>query len=227
MTLVLIPPGEFVMGSAASEEGRKDEAQHRVRITRAFYMSATEVTQAQYAAAMGANPSGFEGLDRPVERATWDDARGLCKMLSEQWGRVVRLPTEAEWEHACRAGTATQFNTGDEIKPGEANCRTTDTHLGGDYRLKTTPVASFPPNAWGLHDMHGNVLEWCSDWYVSGLGGGTTADDPQGPISGGTRVARGGGVANYVWGCRSAARGHLPEGSRDSSLGIRVVVEVE
>ena len=225
MKLVLIPPGEFVMGSAATEDGRQDESQHRVRITRAFYMSATEVTQTQYEAAMGENPSQVVGAARPVERATWDDARGLCKMLSEQWGRVARLPTEAEWEYACRAGTATAFNTGDEIKPSEANCRTPETDLGGDYRNKTTPAGHFPPNAWGLHDMHGNVWEWCSDWYVSNPG--PPADDPQGPITGGTRVARGGGVANYAWGCRSAARGHLPEGSRDSSLGLRVVVEVE
>jgi formylglycine-generating enzyme required for sulfatase activity len=187
MKLVLIRAGKFMMGSPDSEQGRKDNEgpQHEVVITRPFYMGVTEVTQAQYEAVMGTNPSQFKGPTNPVEMVTWNDAVEFCRKLSEKTRKAVRLPTEAEWEYACRAGTKTRFSFGDS-----------DSMLG-DYAWcgsnsggKTNPVGRKKPNPWGLYDMHGNVWEWCADWYGSYSSGAST--DPQGPGSGGQRVLRGG-----------------------------------
>ena len=220
MKLVYIPAGEFMMGSGESAEqvARKGDGkvewfkgehpQHRVRLSKDFYMGVHEVTQAQYRAVMGKNPSGFSGDNLPVEMVSWNDAEEFCRKLSSKEGKTYRLPTEAEWEYSCRAGTATPFNTGATISTDQANYNGNYTYGSdrkGVYREKTTPVGSFRPNAWGLYDMHGNVWEWCSDWYIDSYTNAETTD-PQGPSSGTARVFRGG-----VWGygpriCRSASR---------------------
>jgi formylglycine-generating enzyme required for sulfatase activity len=187
MKLVLIPAGKFMMGSPDSEQGRRgDEGpQHEVIITKPFYLGLTEVTQAQYEAVMGTNPSHFKGATNPVEMVSWNDATEFCKKLSEKTRQAVRLPTEAEWEYACRAGTKTRFSFGDS-----------DSALG-DYAWcssnsgdKTQPVGQKKPNAWGLYDMHGNVREWCADRY-GGYPKGTVSD-PFGTASGDRRMLRGG-----------------------------------
>jgi formylglycine-generating enzyme required for sulfatase activity len=187
MKLVLIRPGKFMMGSPDSEQGRKgnEGPQHEVTISKPFYIGVTEVTQAQYEAVMGTNPSKFKGPTNPVEMVTWEDASNFCRRLSEKTGKAVRLPTEAEWEYACRAGSKTRFSFGDS-----------DSILG-DYAWygsnsggMTHPVSQKKPNPWGLYDMHGNVWEWCADWR--GPYSSEASTDPQGAGSGGTRVLRGG-----------------------------------
>jgi len=187
MKLVLIRPGKFMMGSLDSEQGRAgDECpQHQVIITKPFYMGVTEVTQAQYEAVMGANPSEFKGPTNPVERVSWADAVAFCRKLSEKTGKAVRLPTEAEWEYACRAGSRTRFSFGDSdgVLGDYAWCAS---NSGG----KTHPVGQKKPNPWGLYDMHGNVWEWCADWFGGYSSGASTG--PQEAGSGGSRVLRGG-----------------------------------
>ncbi len=169
MRFQLIPPGEFNMGSPRDEEWhRPDEILHPVTITKPFYMATTEVTQAQWMALMDENPSFCEGDDLPVETVTWEDAAKFCHKLSDKEGVHYRLPTEAEWEYACRAGTITPFYTGETIGTDQANYDGNHTYADGRkgvFRERTTKVGRFPPNAWGLCDMHGNVWEWCADWY--------------------------------------------------------------
>jgi formylglycine-generating enzyme required for sulfatase activity len=183
MKMALIRPGKFMMG-----EG---DDRHEVTISKPFYMGVTEVTQAQYEAVMGTNPSDFKGATNPVEIVSWNDAAEFCKKLSEKTRQAVRLPTEAEWEYACRAGTQTAFSFGD------------DPSALGDYAwwaknsAKTThPVGQKKPNAWGLYDMHGNVWEWCADWYEAYPKGSVT--DPSGPAIGDRRVLRGGSWYDYL-----------------------------
>ncbi|MCX5671055.1 MAG: SUMF1/EgtB/PvdO family nonheme iron enzyme [Planctomycetota bacterium] len=188
MKMVLIPAGKFMMGSPDSAQGPIDfeVPQHEVILSKPFYMGVTEVTQAQYQAVMGKNPSEFKGATNPVETVSWNDATEFCKKLSEKAGQAVRLPTEAEWEYPCRAGTQTAFSFGDDLS------------ALGDYAWwdgnsdKTThPVGQKKPNSWGLYDMHGNVWEWCADWYGEYPKGPVT--DPSGPATGyGGRVLRGG-----------------------------------
>jgi len=187
MKLNLIPPGEFMMGSPESEHGRRDnETQHRVRITKPFYLSATEVTQSQYEDVMGKNPSHSKGANKPVEKVNWNDAVEFCEKLSKREGEGFRLPTEAEWEYACRAGTPTAYSFGDDAsKLGQyAWHRDNSGNTTHVVRLKL-------PNPWGLYDMHGNVYEWCQDWYED-YGNEKVVIDPTGPVSGGRRVLRGG-----------------------------------
>ncbi|MGB2754096.1 MAG: formylglycine-generating enzyme family protein [Phycisphaerae bacterium] len=224
MKLALIPAGKFMMGSPDSEQGRsKDEGpQHGVTLSKSFYMGVTEVTQAQYEAVMGTNPSHFQGATNPVEEVSWNDAREFCKKLSEKTRQAVRLPTEAEWEYACRAGTATAFSFGDA-----------DSALG-DYAWyransgwKTHPVGQKKPNAWGLFDMHGNVLEWCTDLYGEYPKGPVT--DPSGSATGdrGYLVLRGGSWIRADAGAfRCANRSSNGPSVRDFNYGLRVVVSV-
>ena len=221
MKLVLIPAGKFMMGSPDSEQGRQgsEGPQHEVIITKPFYMGVTEVTQAQYEAITGTNPSHLKDATNPVEMVSWNDATEFCKELSEKTRQAVRLPTEAEWEYACRAGTATAFSFGDS-----------DSALG-DYAWYTSnsgrtthPVGQKKPNAWGLYDMHGNVWEWCA-----GLYGGYPNDavtDPKGAASGTRRVLRGGGWFGNPAHCRSASRRYDSPDNRSSRCGFRVVVSV-
>ncbi|MDP6381551.1 MAG: formylglycine-generating enzyme family protein, partial [Phycisphaerae bacterium] len=212
MKFALVPAGKFVMGSPATEKHRdnNDEGpQHKVTISKPYYMGTCEVTQEQYVAMMGKNPSQFKNPKNPVETVPWNDAVEFCRKLSARTGRTVRLPTEAQWEYACRAGTTTPFNTGETISTDEANYDGKYVYGNGKkgvYREKSTPVGSFKANAWGLHDMHGNVLEWCNDWYGNDYYKSSPRVDPKGPGSGPARVIRGGSWFGPVYNVRSANR---------------------
>ena len=202
MKLVLIPAGTFTMGSPVGEVGRKDdETPHEVTISKSFYLGSHEVTQGEYDKVMGNNPSAFKGAKNPVEKVSWEDAVSFCKRLSElpeekAAGRAYRLPTEAEWEYACRAGSTTSYCFGDTAE------------LLGEFawfkESATHPVGEKKPNRWGLYDMHGNVFEWCQDWYGPYPSGAAT--DPKGPSGGSYRVYRGGSSYNDAGLCRSALR---------------------
>ena len=228
MKLVLIPSGQFLMGSPESERNRSSHEgpQHEVRITRPFCLGLCEVTQEEYEKVTGANPSDFKngGGRAPVEQLSWEDAQEFCKKLSAMpeehaAGRHYRLPTEAEWEYACRAGTTTRFGFGDE-----------DGSLGEYAWYKTNadnrthPVGEKKPNAWGLCDMHGNVWDWCADWYDEKYYSNTVTDDPTGPTSGLARVRRGGSWDHGTGSCRSAFRGSYRPGEHYGHLGLRVAL---
>jgi formylglycine-generating enzyme required for sulfatase activity len=240
MEFVQVPAGKFLMGSPANEKGREDdEEQHEVEITRPFYLATTEVTQEQYEKVMGVNPSvlppaaGTAGRGGyPVENVSWDEAREFCERLSElpeekKAARRYRLPTEAEWEYACRAGSSTAFAFGNTLRPEQANIRSRD--LVGDASRDPHPqqVKSHDPNDWGLYALHGGVREWCSDWYDKDYYKKSPGQDPAGPERGEFRVARGGSWADDALGCRSARRLGLAPGIR-LGMGFRVVlVQVE
>jgi formylglycine-generating enzyme required for sulfatase activity len=225
MEFVLIEAGTFQMGSPVAEEGHNDdEVEHTVIITRPFYMSRYPVTQIQYQAVLGDNPSYFPGENNPVEMVSWFDAVSFCERLTERFGKRFRLPTEAEWEYACRAGTSTAFFTGNTITTEQANF---DGRLGlgsaqaGLSRRSTTAVDTFPPNLWQLSDMHGNVWEWCADWYGAYPQGVVT--DPMGSPNGDIRILRGGSWFHGAADARSAQRDALDPGRRHSIYGFRVV----
>jgi formylglycine-generating enzyme required for sulfatase activity len=216
MKLALIPAGKFMMG--------EENDQHEVTISKPFYMGVTEVTQAQYEAVMGTNPSYFKGATNPVEMVSWNDATEFCKKLSEKTRQAVRLPAEAEWEYACRAGSKTRFCFGDADE-GLGDYAWYFANSGGT----THPVGQKKPNAWGLYDMHGNVREWCADWYGDYPKGAVT--DPQGPEKPSPelmkmRVLRGSAWTNYLDDCLSAKRDFNTTVRRDINYGFRVVVSV-
>ena len=229
MKLIYITGGEFLMGSPAGEEDRdSDETQHRVRLTKGFFMGVTEVTQLQWKAVMGSNRSQFKGDDLPVGPVSWNDVMKFCRKLSQKESRTYRLPMEAEWEYACRAGTTTPFNTGRTISTYEANYAGNHVYGNGRkgvYRAKTTPVGNFRPNRWGLYDMHGNVLEWCSDWYGKEYPRNLVID-PAGPRTGTSRVVRGGSWDSRPRYCRSAFRYGIDPVIRHRLIGFRVVCSV-
>jgi formylglycine-generating enzyme required for sulfatase activity len=219
LDLVLIRPGSFMMGSDKGYDNAKPV--HQVTITKPFYIGKYEVTQQQWQAVMGSNPSNFKGPTNPVDTVSWDDCQAYIKKLNEKSpGAGFRLPTEAEWEYACRAGGTTQFcygNYGDE----EA--------ILGEYAWysansegKTHPVGEKKPNAWGLYDMHGNVWEWCADWFADKYPDGPV-NDPTGPSSGQSRVIRGGYWYSYAYNCRSANRDFDGPDNRFTYLGFRFV----
>ena len=199
------------MGSPEDESGRRNnETLHNVTLARGFYMQTTEVTQAQWKKVMGKNPSSFKdcGDDCPVENVSWIDIKDFIKKLNLKESYKFRLPTEAEWEYACRAGTTTPFYTGKCLGADQANYDGDNPLAGcpkGTDRGKTTPVKKFAPNSWGLYDMHGNVWEWCQDWFGDYPKNAVT-NDPAGPQKGADRVIRGGGWGYYAWFCRSASR---------------------
>jgi formylglycine-generating enzyme required for sulfatase activity len=226
MKFAWIPPGTFLMGSLTNEEKRDDdETQHRVTLTRGFWLGVTPVTQAQWQAVMGKNPSHFKGDDRPVDSVSWEDCQEFCKHLTQKDSKRYRLPTEAEWEYACRAGTTTAFSFGDTVSTDQANYDGNYTYGKGKkgvYREKTTPVESFPANAWGLYDMHGNVFEWCQDWY--GPYSKDDIKDPQGIKYGEARVLRGGCWRNYPGRCRAANRRRSAPAYRNYLYGCRVAL---
>jgi formylglycine-generating enzyme required for sulfatase activity len=202
MKFAWIPPGTFKMGSPVGEPGRNDdEVQHDVILTKGFYLGVYEVTQAQWRAVMGDNPSAFKGDDYPVECVSWADCQKFCEKLSLRDGRRYRLPTEAEWEYACRAGTTGEYSSGN----GENALRKVGWYAGNSND-RTNPVGGLAPNAWGLYDMHGNVWEWCADWYAPYPVG--IVRDYQGPMFGGFRVLRGGSWGHIPGYCRAADRGN-------------------
>jgi len=215
-----------MMGSPSGEPGHEsDETQHRVSISNSFYMQTTEVTQGQWKAVMGSNPSKFTdcGDDCPVEQVSWDDIQGFIKKLNQKGEGTYRLPTEAEWEYAARAGSTTAFANGGISETGCGN-EPNLSKMGwycGNAGSKTHEVGQKSPNAWGLYDMHGNVWEWCADWKGDYPTGAVT--DPTGPSSGSFRVLRGGVWSNFARYCRTAYRGYDSPGGRSSSYGFRLV----
>lgn len=225
-----IPPGTFWMGSPEDEPGRSsDEFLHLVTITKGFYLGVTEVTQSQFQKVMGYNPSHFQSKrvqgdssSYPVEMLKWDEAVDFCKRLADlpeekELKRVYRLPTEAEWEYACRAGTTTMFSFPDHTEYFDY-C-----WCGEDLNSAPLPVASRKPNPWGLYDMHGNVEEFVADYS----GERTTGDavDPKGPSTGEARISKGGGWTAHWKGCRSAGKISYPEWYRFHTNGFRVLLE--
>jgi formylglycine-generating enzyme required for sulfatase activity len=212
MKFRLIQPGTFMMGSPA----------HQVTLTKQYYMGNYPVTQSEYARIMGSNPSRFKGDCHPVEQVSWEDATAFIQKLNglpeeRAAGRVYRLPTESEWEYACRAGSSRAYCFGeDEARLGEY------AWYGANSGRKTHPVGQKAPNAWGLYDMHGNVWEWCSDWYGDYPSG--SVRDPKGPSTGSYRVNRGGSWYDEAAHCRSADRNRNVPSNRYYSLGFRLAL---
>jgi uncharacterized protein (TIGR02996 family) len=238
MTLALIPAGSFTMGSPVAEPDRErdEHPPRRVRLKRPFFLGVTAVTQRQYRKLVGSNPATFkqrlkDKADYPVESVAHDAAVRFCQLLCERKeekaaGRVYRLPTEAEWEYACRAGTTTAYHFGDEAAWSDANMAVGHVaeHPEWSARGQTCPVASYPPNAWGLYDLHGNVWEWCADWFASYARARKV--DPPGPETGDFRVIRGGSFNSYPRWCRSARRSNQHAHSTDDDIGFRVACDV-
>jgi len=223
-----IRSGEFMMGTPSGFTGRDDdELARNVTISRSFLLSRGPVTQDQWERVMGGNPSWFRGGDLPVEQVSWHDARLFCERLGDLVRLPCRLPTEAEWEFACRAGTGTAFHFGDKCDGSQANCRG-DLPFGsgepGPNRKSTTPYGTFEPNPWGLFDMHGNVSEWCADWY--GPYDEIWLTDPRGPATGKHRVLRGGSWHQDPARCRSAYRNaNFPAFRGNFGYPFRVAVD--
>ena len=224
LEMVLIPAGKFLMGSPDSEKdvdpGQKP--QHRVRISKPFYLGKYLVTQQQWETVMGSNPSKFKGPRNPVEQVSWEDCQVFLKKLNADFaggkGRFA-LPTEAQWEYACRAGSTTRYYFADDY----------DYKLLGEYAWyvvnsgdKTHPVGGKKPNAWGLYDMYGNVGERCADWFDGKYYARSPTDDPTGPTMGLSHVLRGGGYKDLAGCCLSAHRHIVRPGLRDDSIGVRV-----
>jgi formylglycine-generating enzyme required for sulfatase activity len=245
MRMRLISAGTFTMGSPGAELGHTDEEyMHRVRITRAFYMGVYEVTQKEYSQVMGGNTSWFSptggGKDRvaaldsdrlPVDSVTWDDAVAFCRTLSDlpaerAAGHVYRLPTEAEWEYACRAGTETVFHFGNALSSAQANFDGRSPYGQADrsaFLQRTAPVGSHAPNAWGLHDMHGNVWEWCQDGYAPDYYRESPTEDPLPREPADLRIMRGGSWYSTGAACRAAFRNKQAPDTRSYYVGFRVV----
>jgi formylglycine-generating enzyme required for sulfatase activity len=238
MTFVWIRPGTFKMGSPKEEKDRNAvEVEHTVELTKGFFMGVYPVTQEQWHGEVIrdyvkpwegfdlANPSRFRSQKKlPVETVSWDDCQGFIKKLREKDKQRYRLPTEAEWEYACRAGTSTPFYFGETISTDQANY-SGGTAVGngkqGVNRKKTTPVGSFPPNAWGLYDMHGNVAQWCQDRFSSYTQ--QRAVDPQGGEKGGSRILRGGSWEDAPARCRAACRAwDSPNNRGRGTFGFRL-----
>ena len=215
MKFAWVPPGTFLMGSPASEKERaEDEQQHLVTLTKGFFLGSHPVSQAQWVAVKGSNPSRFGADNHPVEQVSWHDCVDFCRLLSDRTGKRFRLPTEAEWTYACRAGTTTPFQFGETISTHQANYDGNQSYgpgTKGVSREQTTPGGAFPPNAWGLSDMHGNVWEWCSDMYPR-------------KDKDAARVVRGGSWVSPPRRCRSAYRGADGADIRDAFSGCRVLL---
>ncbi|MEM9926886.1 MAG: bifunctional serine/threonine-protein kinase/formylglycine-generating enzyme family protein [Cyanobacteria bacterium P01_D01_bin.50] len=227
--MVKIPAGTFTMGSPRNENLRDDDEspQHQVSVP-GFFMGRYQVTQAQYEAIMGSNPAKFKGINRPVEQVSWDDAVVFCKKLSQKTARTYRLPSEAEWEYACRAGSTTSFYFKETITTDLVNYDGNYTYADapkGVYRGKTTEVGKFPPNAFGLYDMHGNVNEWCEDTWHSNYKGapndGSAWVDNDNQSS---KLLRGGSWTHLPRNCRSADRHTKSRDVRNYDIGFRVVM---
>jgi formylglycine-generating enzyme required for sulfatase activity len=232
MTFNKLPAGTFTMGSPETEEGRyDDETQHKVTISKAFYMQSTEVTQGQWKGVMGTEPwkgkpTVKEGPNNAATYVSWNDAVAYCKKLSEKEGKTYRLPTEAEWEYACRAGTETAWSFGDDEKElGDyAWYKENAWELGEKYAHQ---VGLKKPNAFGLYDMHGNVAEWCHDYYGGDYYKQSPENDPPGPASGTERVQRGASWDGAPTLTRSARRWSWYGAQEGSPWGFRLVRELD
>ena len=225
MNLKLIPAGKFVMGAPRSETGphHNQGPPRQVTISRPFYMAVTEVTQAQWRAVMNSQHSehaeGRIDADNAVSGVSWDDATEFCRLLSIKTGRKVAIPSEAQWEYACRAGTSTAYSFGDDpSKLGDYAWYNENAYKKG--KNSSQPVAGKKPNAWGLYDMHGNVLEWCRDWYDPKFYTQAASIDPENTTEAQFHTARGGWWRSDPYGCRSAFR----SGRRGDNVGFRVMV---
>lgn len=236
LEMVLIQAGSFTMGAPKDEAGRHEWEWplHPVTIRHDFYIGRYEITQAQWAALMGNHPAnGYgEGPDYPVYYVTWNDCQEFILKLNEIKQGTFRLPTEAEWEYACRAGTTTRYSYGDASDCGDVCelCATHDRYMwwcGNNRPTGAKEVGLKEPNPWGLFDMHGNIYEWCLDWWQDPYPR-TEIVDPQGPAEGTFRVLRGGGWSYDAAGCRSAFRyGYAPDSRRSyGGFGFRVVKEL-
>ena len=237
LDMVLIPAGTFWMGSRPGEPGayEYEQPQHKVSVPQ-FFLGRYPVTQAQWRVVAGyppveralkPDPAHFKGDNRPVEKVSWDEAVEFCRRLSARTGREYRLPSEAEWEYACRAGTTTPFHFGETLSDELANCDATQVFgsgLPGEFREETTEVGRFPPNRFGLHDMHGNVLEWCADVWHSSYEGAPT--DGSAWVAGDSeedrRLLRGGSWLSLPRDCRSAIRFSHSRASIYHYVGFRV-----
>jgi formylglycine-generating enzyme required for sulfatase activity len=237
--LVHIPQGTFLMGAGEGDEGYYEDElpQHSVTVPE-FYLGKYPVTQAQWCAVatglpkiehdLDPDPSRFKGDTHPVERVNWYEAVEFCRRLSQATGQNYRLPSEAEWEYACRAGTTTPFHFGETITIDLASY---DDSPKGKYREQTTPVGSFPPNGFGLHDMHGNVWEWCFDlWHENYEGaptdGSAWVEEVEEQDEEQSRLIRGGSWSVDLWNCRSAYRNRDTPDNRNSNIGFRVCCSV-
>jgi formylglycine-generating enzyme required for sulfatase activity len=216
MAFVLIPAGTFLMGG---DLFRNEQPVHPVHLTRLFLLGQHEVTQGQWVAVMGTNPSRFTGdLQRPVETVSWEEVQGFIRQLMAREGHHYRLPTEAEWEYAARADTTSDYSFGNEVSQLGAYA-----WYGDDAEGTTHPVGQKRPNAWGLFDVYGNVWEWVQDWY--GDYAAEAVSDPQGPSSGSSRGMRGGGWNRGAGDCRSAYRNYAAPGIRVAYRGFRLLRE--
>ena len=228
LEMIAIPGGTFWMGSPENEAERHDNEgpQHQVTVP-SFFMGKYPLTQAQYQAIIGNNPSYFKGNNRPVETVSWDDAVLFCEELSQRTGKSYRLPSEAEWEYACRAGTKTPFSFGDNITPDLVNYDGNYPYKSapkGKYRQQTTDVGTFPPNSFGLYDMHGNVWEWCEDdWHENYINAPTDGSAWNSRSGSNTKMLRGGSWSSIARYCRAAYRGRYSRGDRNYCCGFRVV----
>jgi formylglycine-generating enzyme required for sulfatase activity len=229
MNFIFIGPGSFTMGSSKNEPGHsKNEAQHMVMISKGYWLQTTEVTQAQWVSVMGKNPSHFKGIDLPVESVSWRDVQLFIKKLNQKNGQkiTVRLPSEAEWEYAARAGTSTAFAFGKCLTTQQANYIGKSPLAGckrSKYAKKTVAAGILAANAWGIFDMHGNVHEWCQDWF--GAYSKKEVTDPTGPKTGRHKIIRGGSWRVGAAACRSAARNRYAPTRRSSSVGFRLAAD--
>jgi formylglycine-generating enzyme required for sulfatase activity len=230
LDLVLIPSGEFMMGN--DHHHQDEQPIHQVKLP-SFYIGKYPITQAQYRSIMGDDQGFGLSANYPIEQISWHDALDFCTKLSQQTGRTYTLPSEAQWEYACRAGTNTAFHFGATITPELANYNGDYPYQNaplGENRAQATLVGSFPPNAWGVYDLHGNVWEWCLDTYQPNYQGAPTDGSAWGANSTErdlNRVMRGGAWDYVARGCRSAVRCSLAPQSRIAGCGLRVVLSIE
>lgn len=227
MEFLRVSPGKFLMGSSEAEGGSsKERPRHTVHISIPFYLGKYEVTQGQWLAVMGKrHPSNFPSPDRPVDEVSWNDAQAFIQKLNEkEKNNYYRLPTEAEWEYAARAGSESAYCFGEDPEG----------MILGQYAWyevnsgqQSHPVGTRQPNAWGFYDLHGNVAEWVQDFYDKSYYSGSPEKDPMGPTTGRKRVVRGGSWINQAFSCRSAARGYYSEDYTDSDFGFRIMRTAE